>query len=134
MARPQFKATDEQRVFVKGLAAVGLKHEDIAKLVGLKSPITLRKHFRTELDRGQIEANAQVAQTLYKMARSGNNIAATIFWMKTRGGWREQDHLQAPLSAPPFLVRIQERQTPPQRKVVPIKEVQEFEIVPERAA
>lgn len=134
MARPQYKATDEKRHLVKGLAAVGVKQEEIATLVGLKSPITLRKHFRAELDRGQIEANAQVAQALFKMACSGQNITATIFWLKTRARWREKDDFQAPVSAPPFLVRLQERQTPPQRKVVPIKPEQESEIVPERAA
>jgi hypothetical protein len=28
------------------------------------------------------------------MARLGNNVAAAIFWMKTRAGWREKHDLQ----------------------------------------
>ena len=51
---------------------------------------TLRKHFRRELDRGTIEANAKVAQTLFTMATVDKNVAAAIFWMKARGGWREK--------------------------------------------
>jgi hypothetical protein len=41
------------------------------------------------LDIGAAKATAAVAQTLFKMASSGQCPAATIFWMKTRAGWRE---------------------------------------------
>ena len=54
---------------------------------------TLRKHFRRELDRGSIEATAKVAQTLFRMATEGGNVAAAIFWMKARAGWREKHEL-----------------------------------------
>ena len=46
MPRPSFKATAEQRKLVKSLAAVGLRQEQICAMVGLRSPKTLRKHFR----------------------------------------------------------------------------------------
>jgi N-acetylglucosamine kinase-like BadF-type ATPase len=42
-------------------------------------PETLRKHFRPELDRCSIEATAKVAQSLFRMASEGNNVAAAIF-------------------------------------------------------
>jgi hypothetical protein len=45
------------------------------------------------LDRGSIEATAKVAQTLFGMATSGQNVAAAIFWMKARAGWREKHEL-----------------------------------------
>jgi len=51
---------------------------------------TLRKHFCRELDRGTIEANAKVAAALFTMATVDKNVAAAIFWMKARAGWREK--------------------------------------------
>jgi hypothetical protein len=87
------------------MSAYGIGQEEIATVIGLRSVKTLRRHFRQELDRGAIGANAQVAQTLYKMATSGNSPAATIFWLKARAGWRDgQEFDQRPQAAPPFLV------------------------------
>jgi hypothetical protein len=53
-------------------------------------PTALRKHFRRELDRGSIEATAKVGQSLFRMATEGGSVAAAIFWMKARAGWREK--------------------------------------------
>src|SRR5712692_1101959 len=86
MSRPRFIPTDEQRRTVKLMSAYGIKQEEIAKMVGLRSSKSLRKHFRQELDRGTIEATAQVSQTLYKMATSGKHPAATIFLAQDQGG------------------------------------------------
>jgi hypothetical protein len=58
------------------------------------SPPTLRKWFRDELDTATIEANARVAQTLYQQATTPGNIAATIFWLKARAGWREKHSVE----------------------------------------
>jgi hypothetical protein len=35
-----------------------------------------------------------VAQSLFNMATQGNNVAAAIFWMKARAGWREKHDLE----------------------------------------
>jgi hypothetical protein len=43
-----------------------------------------------------MEATAMVAQSLYQNAVSKNNVAAQIFWLKTRGGWRENPKDQDP--------------------------------------
>jgi DNA-binding NarL/FixJ family response regulator len=88
MARPCFVPSAEQRRSVKAMAGLGLRHQDIALVLEI-SEKTLRKHFRSELTRGAIEANAKVLQTLYGMATSGENTAATIFYAKTRCGLRE---------------------------------------------
>jgi hypothetical protein len=98
MARPTFIPTDEQRRLVKSLAAYGMKYDAIARRLGIRSTKTLSKHFREELDSGDTEANAQVAQTLFQMATSGEHPACSMFWLKTRAGWREtappaRDHL-----------------------------------------
>ena len=81
--------TDEERRTVKALSGYGVPQEDIAIHMDMDAK-TLRKHYRRELDRGTIEANAKVAQTLFTMATVDKNVAAAIFWMKARGGWREK--------------------------------------------
>jgi hypothetical protein len=133
VARPPFQATDKQRSLVKSLAGFGFTHQEIATFLELKSPKTLRKHFRAELDLGEIQANAKVAQTLFNLATSGQHPAATIFWMKTRRGWRERDGLETLQAPPPFLVTA-ERKPVSACEVVPIDRATKENIVPERAA
>jgi len=89
MARPPFIPSDEQRRYVRSMAAFGIRQEDIAKVVGFRSLKTLRKHFSKEMESGRIDANCKVLQTLYEMATSGEDVAATIFWAKTRLGFQE---------------------------------------------
>ena len=84
MPRPKFKPTDDQRELVKNLSALGIPQDDICTLVAIRSAKTLRKHFRRELNRGMTEANVKVGQTLFRMATSGQNLQATLFWMRTR--------------------------------------------------
>jgi hypothetical protein len=87
MARKAFPVNDAMRERVRSLASVGSRQEDIAAIIGC-DPKTLRKHFRDELDRAMAEANAAVAGYLFDAAKGGN-IAAIIFWLKTRANWRE---------------------------------------------
>lgn len=88
--RPAYEPTDKDRAQVKLLAAFGVREDDICKLLGI-SPPTLRKHFRDELELGHLEANAKVAQSLFKMATNSTkpNVAAAIFWLKVRAGWKD---------------------------------------------
>ena len=81
--------SEEERRTVKALSGYGVPQADIAIHMDMDAK-TLRKHYRRELDRGTIEANAKVAQTLFTMATVDKNVAAAIFWMKARGGWREK--------------------------------------------
>jgi hypothetical protein len=92
MARPQLQPTDEHRKIVEFMAACGIPEEDIARLIGPKGidAKTLRKHFRRELDTGQTKATVAVAQKLFQAAMGGHS-ASQMFWLKTRGGWREKD-------------------------------------------
>jgi hypothetical protein len=109
MPRPKLQPTEQQRRLVKSLVAMGNRQEDIARVLGIRSPKTLRKHYRQELDRGALEANHNVAQTLYKMATSGQRPAATMFWLKTRAGWRERPGATPDprlTAAPPFIVAL----------------------------
>jgi hypothetical protein len=88
MGRPPKVITDAQRQQVETLAAYGIPETAIAKVLGI-SDVTLRKYCRDELDRAIPRANAQVAGFLFTSARRGN-VAAQIFWLKTRAGWKEQ--------------------------------------------
>jgi hypothetical protein len=88
MARKAFVVNDEKRERVLYLAGLGVPQDDIAKIIGC-APKTLRKHFRDDLDRGVAEANATIAGYLFAAAKTGN-IAAMIFWLKTRANWRER--------------------------------------------
>lgn len=105
MPRANFRPTDENRKMVTLMSACGMTHEQIAIRIGIRSPKTLRKHFRHELDCGSIDANTRAAQTLFKMATSGNYPAATIFWLKSRAGWKDRPQFEAAnIERPPFIV------------------------------
>ncbi|WP_431266838.1 hypothetical protein [Dankookia sp. P2] len=110
MPQKPFTPTDEQRRLVKAMAGYGVPHDDISLVVKC-SPPTLRKRFRQELDIATIEANARVAQCLYQQATTPGNIAATIFWLKARAGWREKHQVEvtgrdgAALQPPTVIIR-----------------------------
>lgn len=78
-------ATTRSKVFM--LSTVGTRHEDIASVLNI-SHDTLVKYYKEELDKGRIEANASVAETLFKQAKEGNTTAM-IFWLKSRAKWKE---------------------------------------------
>lgn len=87
MGRHPYQPDDKTRAQVKTMAAMGIPVVDIGKVVSC-SPPTLRKYFMHELEVGQIEATAMVAQSLYKQATKGH-VTACIFFLKCKGGWRE---------------------------------------------
>jgi IS30 family transposase len=107
MARPQFRATEKQREEVKSMAACGMRQDEIATLLNI-APNTLRKHFRSELDRGALEANAAVMKSLYQLATSGKNASAAIFWAKTRCGMGEKPKSEESASQdiPALIVKV----------------------------
>jgi hypothetical protein len=88
MARTAFVVNEAMREKVRYLAGLGVRQDDIAKIIGC-APKTLRKRLRDELDRGVAEANATISGYLFAAAKAGN-IAAIIFWLKTRANWRER--------------------------------------------
>ena len=106
MARPTYRITEKMRKMVKTMASLGCRHEDIAKIMEM-TPKTLRKHFRSELDTGAIEANSKVVQSLFEMATKGKNPSAAIFWAKARCGWRERPReSDAPAEASQIIVKV----------------------------
>jgi len=85
----RFKPTADQLRTARAMAGYGMPHVDIASFFDIDAK-TLRKYFGRELELGSIEATAKVAQSLFRMATEGKNVAAAIFWMKARAGWREK--------------------------------------------
>jgi hypothetical protein len=55
-----------------------------------------------------IDANYNVGKTLYEMATAGDEVAATIFWVKTRKLFREPPtDGTGPVGPPPFIVTVE---------------------------
>ena len=81
--------TDDQRRTVRAMAGSGMPQMDLGTFLDIDAK-TLRKHFTRELEMGSIEATTKVAQSLFRMATEGKHVAAAIFWMKARAGWREK--------------------------------------------
>jgi hypothetical protein len=80
---------------VEALAGFGVPQEGIVSQIKGKdgtpiTTITLAKYFKNELAAGVVKANAKVAKTLFENAVNANNVAAQIFWLKTRARWSEQ--------------------------------------------
>jgi hypothetical protein len=88
MARKAFVVNEAVREKVRHLAGIGVRQDDIAKIIGC-APKTLRKRCREDLDCGVAEANALVAGYLFAKAKAGD-VTAQIFWLKTRAHWCER--------------------------------------------
>ena len=82
--------TTETRAKVNALASFGITQAQICKYIGI-SEMTLRKHYRNELDVAKIDKVVAVANALYKNAVDKGNVTAQIFFLKTQGCWREVD-------------------------------------------
>jgi len=95
VTKPSFKPTDDERLLVEQMSAVGIPQDSIARVVrtGI-DPTTLRKHFRHELDTAATKANAKVGGKLFNKIMGGDTTAA-IWWTKTRMGWKEKTEVES---------------------------------------
>ena len=87
--RPPYLVTADTQKKVFDLSIVGTRYEDIALVLGI-SDDTLVKYYKSELEKGRIEANAAVAGTLFEKAKQGDT-SSMIFWLKTRAQWSEKN-------------------------------------------
>ena len=92
MARPTYEPTEASRKTATSMLAYGIKQEDIATVLDI-DPKTFRKHYGDEIAKAHVQANSRVAETAYQMATSGRHPAMTMFWLKTRLGWREVERI-----------------------------------------
>lgn len=104
--RPPHLPNADTRNKVYMLSTVGTRHEDIASVLSITHD-TLVKYYKEELDKGRIEANASVAETLFKQAKEGNTTAM-IFWLKSRARWKEstQHEISGNADGTPIEVKI----------------------------
>lgn len=86
------KPTAKTRKSVGIMLAAGCTHEIVAAVLDIDSD-TLRKHYAFELEHGKGIALAKLAGSLYVRGIAGDTTAA-IFWLKTRGQWREASQPQ----------------------------------------
>ena len=76
--RPPFEPTAEQRRLCEAMAGLLVPRETICDLIGGISPMTLRKHFRKELDQGRENIKARLKDMLLRQAMNGNVRALTF--------------------------------------------------------
>jgi len=94
MSNPH-EPTDATRRVVAVLTAAGIRQEIIGRAIGV-SDTTLRKYYPDEIAMGTDIATAQVAGCLFKNATENMNVAAQIFWLKSRSGWNTPQVIQNP--------------------------------------
>jgi hypothetical protein len=77
-----------------------------------KAGLNSKKDISKEFDFKKAEADDEVMQALFEMAKSGKNTTAAIFWAKTRCGMREEPRKkERPASqAPTIVIRSEEKQ------------------------
>jgi DNA-binding XRE family transcriptional regulator len=105
MSNPKHQPTAEQRKTVKAMIGYGITQADIATVIGI-DPKTLRLHYPEEIARGAVEANAQVAQSLFQAATKGKNMTAAIWWSKTRMAWKETIRVGGEPGGAPVVMQI----------------------------
>jgi hypothetical protein len=92
MSAPYQKSEADQKI-VEALAAVGIPHAEIGAAIGI-GYTTLEKHYKEVLATAATRANGRVATTLFALATSGKDTAATIFWTKCRLRWQEVSRVE----------------------------------------
>lgn len=96
---PAHEPTDDQRHIVEVLVAGGTPKTIIAKALGIGMK-TLQRHYADELETGLELANAKVVRRLFRLIEQGST-PATIFWLKTRAGWKEGQVVEIEQKAEP---------------------------------
>ncbi len=86
--------SEDQRRTARAMAGLGVARRQIAKYLRMDEA-ELAARLGDELEQAEVEANSKVAKALFAMATQKNNVAAAIFWMKARGGWREKHEVEA---------------------------------------
>jgi hypothetical protein len=70
------RVTSERARFVKKLASLMLKHDEIASIIGISRP-TLVKRYRKEIDAGMAETHKSVITKLLKQITSDDKSMST---------------------------------------------------------
>lgn len=90
--RPEYVPTEELRALVTARRESGKTLADVAGELCI-SIGTLLKYYREELDAAEPHITDRVRGFLFKNCEEGN-VQAQIFWLKTRGGWKDTMHIE----------------------------------------
>jgi len=100
---------DKIRAQVKTCAGFGLSWEQISDVVGI-SARSLQRHCKREFQIGTSTVVVNVATGLYQTAidrKHSGHVAAAIFFLKTRGRWRENHDRDDDKPLPPIKIEIE---------------------------
>jgi hypothetical protein len=94
MARKKMALDANQLQQIEGMAGVGLKVDQMAGILGISKRTFERRMQDTPgaidaLEKGRAKASFTITKTAFEMAKSGQHVAMTIFWLKCREGWKE---------------------------------------------
>lgn len=95
-----FHPTDDQRKMVLLMTGIGIREDRMVQAIinpATKKqidPVTLRTHFRPELDQGLLKADIEAGGNL--LQQTATSPAAAIFWAKCRLNFREHIDVQLP--------------------------------------
>lgn len=101
--RPPVVFTDQQIIELQALSAV-LNKSQVADYFGITEK-TLREvekrqpEVSTAYKKGKVKQIASMGSNLVQLAKAGN-VSANIFYLKTQGGWKEEQ--QEALEIPPL--------------------------------
>lgn len=100
--KPKMVMSAVQLQVMKNAVTMGMNREQIAKLLGI-SDSTLKRLYKRDssvkeiLDRGKDMVDQFVVGKLLEHIQD-NNVAATLFYLKTRLGWRETNRTELEIS------------------------------------
>lgn len=97
----EFTAKDIEQI--QRMATLGLTAAQMSAILGFDKATFYRllARFPEALQaksKGEALAFQKVAETAFEMATSGKDTAMTIFYLKTRGGWRESTKIDLDIS------------------------------------
>ena len=84
---------------IEKMAAAGLTLDQIASIWDRNERTLIRymhsdNRVKEAINSGRVRANLAIASVAYKQAASGKVPAMTMFWLKCRAGWREQQNIK----------------------------------------
>lgn len=89
MGRPKtYNWKEDQAKRVERLAMIGCNDNHVAAIEEM-SEATLQRIYAKELAEGRAKGVGAISQTLYQMALTGKNPAATFFYLKCKARWKE---------------------------------------------
>lgn len=113
MGRKLIELDDEQIRQAERLSTVGLNNDQLAGYFGIAGVtweriLERQPAVKEAIEKGRAAGIGKVAASLFQMATTGKNVAAAIFFLKTRARWREI-HPESPEGSVPFVLNYAEK-------------------------